>query len=142
MESAIPTPAELSEKPEVLVVDDERELLSLFSTMLNRWGYTPLTAADGVKAIEVLDQHPRIAAILLDLQLAGMSGIEVLREIRKRNPRTGVILLSGLADREIVDAALKLGAYDYVTKPPDFPALRNTLAACVSRLGNQLPLEP
>jgi len=73
-----------------------------------------------------------IGAVLLDLRLPGRGGMEVLREIHKKNPRTGVIMLSGLADREIARQAIKLGAFDYLTKPPDFPALQSTLIACLS----------
>jgi DNA-binding NtrC family response regulator len=124
--------APASDKPEVLVVDDEREFLSLFSKMLEMWGYAPLTAADGDKALELVDQHPGLGAVLLDLRLPGKGGMEVLREIQKRNPRTGVIMLSGLADREVARQAIKLGAFDYITKPPDFPALQSTLIACLS----------
>jgi DNA-binding NtrC family response regulator len=126
------TPPQPSDKPEVLIVDDEREFLALFSRMLEMWGYAPLTAADGDRALELVDQHPGLGAVLLDLRLPGRGGIEVLREIQKRSPRTGVIILSGLDDREIAREAIKLGAFDYVTKPPDFPALQSTLIACLS----------
>jgi DNA-binding response OmpR family regulator len=125
-------PAPHLDRAEVLVVDDEKEFLSLFSKMLDMWGYAPLTAADGDKALELIDQHPRVGAILLDLHLPGRDGIEVLREIQKRNPRTGVIMLSGRADRDVAREAIKLGAFDYVTKPPDFATLQNTLIACMS----------
>jgi DNA-binding NtrC family response regulator len=121
-----------SDKTEVLVVDDEREFLSMFSKMLDLWGYAPLTAADGDKALEMVDQHPELGAVLLDLRLPGKGGMEVLREIQKRNPRTGVIMLSGLADREVARQAIKLGAFDFVIKPPDFPTLQSTLIACLS----------
>lgn len=125
-------PVPPSDKAEVLVVDDEKEFLALFSRMLEMWGYVPLTAADGDRALELIDQHPGIGAVLLDLRLPGRGGMEILREIQKRNPRTGVIMLSGLADREIARQAIKLGAFDYVTKPPDFPTLQSTLMACLS----------
>jgi DNA-binding NtrC family response regulator len=126
------SPSPPSDKPEVLIVDDEREFLALFSKMLEMWGYAPLTATDGEKALELVDQHPGLGAVLLDLRLPGKGGMEILREIQKRNPRTGVIMLSGLADREVARQAIKLGAFDYVTKPPDFPALQSTLIACLS----------
>jgi DNA-binding NtrC family response regulator len=125
-------PTSYSDRTEVLVVDDEREFLSLFAKMLVTWGYAPLTAADGDKALELVEQHPGIGAVLLDLRLAGRGGMEVLRGIQKRNPRTGVIMLSALNDREIARKAIKLGAFDYVAKPPDFATLQSTLIACMS----------
>jgi DNA-binding NtrC family response regulator len=121
-----------SAKIEVLVVDDEREFLALFSKMLDLWGYTPLIAQDGDAALSMVDQHPGIAVVLLDVRMPGRGGMEVLKEIQERNPRTGVIMLSGLSDREIARQAIKMGAFDYVTKPPDFPTLQSTIIACLS----------
>jgi DNA-binding NtrC family response regulator len=120
------------ERSEILVVDDEEDFLTLLSKMLDMWGHTPLTAVDGEQAMEIIDSHPGIAAVLLDLRLPGKGGMEVLREVQKRNPRIGVIMLSGLSDREIARQAIKLGAFDYVTKPPDFPTLQSTIIACLS----------
>jgi DNA-binding response OmpR family regulator len=120
-----------SDRSEILIVDDEEEFLILFSKMLEIWGYTAITASDGDQALDIVDTHPGIAAALLDLRLPGKGGMEVLREIQKRNPRIGVIMLSGLADREIARQAIKLGAFDYVTKPPDFPTLQSTIIACL-----------
>jgi DNA-binding NtrC family response regulator len=125
------------ERSEILVVDDEEDFLTLFAKMLEMWGYTPLTAADGDTALEIVDTHPGVAAVLLDLRLPGKGGMEVLREIQKRNPKIGVIMLSGLADREIARQAIKLGAFDYVTKPPDFPTLQSTIIACLSHMEYQ-----
>jgi DNA-binding NtrC family response regulator len=125
-------PAPPSDKLEVLVVDDEREFLTLFSRMLDLWGYTPLIAQDGDEALALVDQHPGIAVVLLDVRMPGRGGMEVLKAIQQRNPRTGVIMLSGLSDREIAKQAIKMGAFDYVTKPPDFPTLQSTIIACLS----------
>src|SRR6185369_752777 len=71
-------PAPLSDKTEVLVVDDEKEFLSLFSKMLEMWGYLPLTAENGDRALELVEQHPELGAVLLDLRLPGRGGMEIL----------------------------------------------------------------
>jgi DNA-binding NtrC family response regulator len=125
-------PAPQSDKIEVLVVDDEREFLTLFSKMLDIWGYTPYVAVDGDEALDLIDQHPGIAVVLLDVRMPVRGGMEVLKEIQDRNPRMGVIMLSGLSDREIARQSIKMGAFDYVTKPPDFPTLQSTIIACLS----------
>jgi two-component system response regulator HydG len=119
-------------KIEVLVVDDEGEFLTLLSKMLNLWGYTPFVAQDGDAALALVHQHPGIAVILLDVRMPGRGGMEVLKEIHERNPKTGVIMLSGLSDREIARQAIKMGAFDYLTKPADFPTLQGTIIACLS----------
>jgi DNA-binding NtrC family response regulator len=130
-------PSPQSNNPEVLVVDDEREFLTLFSKMLNLWGYRPWVAADGEEALALIGRRPSIAVVLLDVRLPGRGGMEVLKEMRERNPRTGVIMLSALSDREIARQAIKMGAFDYVTKPPDFPTLQSTIIACLTHLEYQ-----
>ncbi len=128
---------EVEQVTKVLVVDDERDFLKLFSRMLALWGYSALIATDGDEALKLFEQQPDIAIVLLDIRLPGRGGLEVLREIQKRSPRTGVIVLSGLADREIARQAMKFGAFDYVTKPPDFPILHSTIVACLSHVEYQ-----
>jgi DNA-binding NtrC family response regulator len=125
-------PSPKSDRIEVLVVDDEREFLTLFSRMLTVWGYTPLVATNSEEAFALIAQHPGVAVVLLDVRLPGRGGLEVLKKMQERNPKMGVIMLSALADREIARQAIKMGAFDYITKPPDYPALRSTIVACVS----------
>jgi two-component system phosphate regulon response regulator PhoB len=102
----------------ILVVDDEPDISALVAYHLAREAYRVRTAADGVEALRAVDaESPDL--IVLDLMLPGMSGLEVLRELRHRPEAEGipVILLTARRGEEDRIAGLSLGADDYVAKP-------------------------
>jgi two-component system phosphate regulon response regulator PhoB len=102
----------------ILIVDDEPDVADLLKYHLHRAGYQTLTAGTGAKALE-LARNSRPEAIVLDLMLPGMSGLEVCRELRK-NPNTsslGVLMLTAKGQPTERINGLETGADDYVTKP-------------------------
>jgi len=102
----------------ILIVDDEPDVADLLKYHLHRAGYVTLTAGTGAKALE-LARNSRPEAIVLDLMLPGMSGLEVCRELRK-NPDTaslGVLMLTAKGQPTERINGLEIGADDYVTKP-------------------------
>ncbi len=102
----------------ILIVDDEPDVADLLKYHLHRAGYLTLTAGTGAKALEIARQS-RPEAIVLDLMLPGMSGLEVCRELRK-NPDTaslGVLMLTAKGQPTERINGLEIGADDYVTKP-------------------------
>ncbi len=119
----------------ILVVDDEPDITALVAYHLARAGYRVSTAANGQDALKAArDERPDI--VVLDLMLPGVSGYEVLRELRQRRDTAdvGVILLT--ARREEVDRVkgLTLGADDYLTKPFSPQELTLRVAALLRRL--------
>ncbi len=113
--------------PRILIVDDEAGMVDVLKGFLSSRGYLVSTAADGPEALQkVQDEAPD--AVLLDVNLPRMNGLEVLRRIRKSDPEVGVIMVSGLTDEETGRAAFALGAMAYLTKPVDFRALERRLA--------------
>ncbi len=120
------------EKATVLVVDDEEEILDMFSCALDQWGYAVITAKDGGEALQAIERTPRPALVLLDLRMPGKGGMEVLKEIRAKHPTTAVIMVTAISDRELAHHAIQLGAFDYVVKPLDLPALESLIIACLS----------
>ena len=76
----------------VLIVDDEEVLQDVLVTLLRKAGYKPLTAGSGEEALEIFEREP-IDLVLLDLMLPGMNGMDVLREIRKRDPDQVVVVV-------------------------------------------------
>jgi signal transduction histidine kinase/ActR/RegA family two-component response regulator len=101
----------------VLLVDDEELILKAGRTMLNDLGYTPLTAASGPEAVRVFEaQHEDIAAVILDLSMPGMSGYEVLQEIRRIQPEARVLIASGYSTAGIM-APLEDMVAAFVPKP-------------------------
>ncbi len=110
----------------VLIVDDEpvaRELLSEFLTVK---GYKVLTASDGKEALRRVKQD-RPHLILLDVRMPEMNGLDVLRQVREIDHEVGVIMVTAVNEEETGRQALKLGAFDYITKPLDFEYLERSL---------------
>jgi DNA-binding response OmpR family regulator len=103
-------------KQRVLVVDDERFFREAIREVLEGAGFEVVTAANGAEALEKAADEPFGVAVL-DIQLPGMSGLEVLELLRQKNERLRVIILSAHTEQEIVLEALRLGACDYIAKP-------------------------
>lgn len=120
------------DKYRVLVVDDDEVPLRAISDFLAENGYAALTAKDGREAIAAIGLDPSIAVVLLDLMMPQVGGIEALTEIGKLKPHPAVIMMTVLADQEVAQMAMKLGASDYLTKPIDFNALKASLSAAVN----------
>lgn len=106
-------------QPLILAVDDEPNNLILLQRMLKRY-FEVITASNGSMALTTLNEV-KVDVLLLDVMMPGMSGLDVLREIRQ-NPETAdlpVILISAMAEARDVAHGLELGANDYITKPID-----------------------
>jgi DNA-binding response OmpR family regulator len=105
-------------KPKILVVDDEPDALEVIAFKLKEAGYTPLTAADGLRAVALVREE-RPALVVLDLMLPQLDGLEVCKLLR-RDPATAdipIIMLTARAAEMDRIVGLELGADDYVTKP-------------------------
>ncbi|MHC4831842.1 MAG: sigma-54-dependent transcriptional regulator, partial [Planctomycetota bacterium] len=100
----------------VLVVDDEPNLRRVMSKELARAGFEVATAASGEEALAQLESQP-CDVLLLDLKMPGIGGLEVLRRLRRQGLGCEVIILTGHGSIDSVVEAMKLGAYDYLTKP-------------------------
>jgi len=80
------------------------------------------TAADGLEAMRIMDEHD-IDVVILDVKMPGLDGTEVLRKTKQKHPLVEVIMLTGHASVESAVEGLKLGAFDYISKPCDFSDL-------------------
>jgi len=115
----------MSEK--VLLVDDEVDFLELMEERLVARGIevsTSSSAEDALKRIET----DLFDAVILDLQMPGMDGLDALRQIKERRPEIQVILLTGHATVEKGVEAIKLGAMDFVEKPADLEVLQEKIS--------------
>lgn len=110
----------------VLIVDDEPETQEMLNAFLADKGYTAIQAADGEEALRKLKAE-RPHAMLLDLRLPGVSGLDVLRRLREVDREVAVIVVTAEADEEAGREALKRGAYDFLTKPVDLDYLERCL---------------
>lgn len=100
----------------VLVVDDEKLIRDIVADFLTLEGYTVRTASDGLSATAEL-QRSRYDVVITDLKMPNMGGLDLLAEIRRSNPETLTVVMTGFGTVESAIKAMKEGAYDYVLKP-------------------------
>ena len=105
-------------KGRILFVDDEAEILENLQELFQAQGYTADTVSNGLAALTHLSQAP-YDLVVTDVRMPDMSGIELLRQIKKRYPHVEVILMTGYASTETAIEAIRLGVYDYIEKPFD-----------------------
>jgi DNA-binding NtrC family response regulator len=116
----------------VLFADDEAHLRDLMQMELPRLGHEVTVCPDGTAALRALERGLYDAAIL-DLRMPGLTGIEVLSHIRQMSPETQVIILTGQATVDTAVQALRLGAFDYLTKPCKWAELEMILNRVAER---------
>ncbi len=114
-------------KIKVLVVDDEKQFAENLCRLLSFRDIDATAVFDGNQAIETLKSSTDLCAVVLDIKMPGMDGIETLGKIKKINPEIEVIMLTGHADIESGTQAIRKGAYDYLMKPCDIEALAEKL---------------
>ena len=112
----------MPKKPAVLIVDDEQKLCYYLGKEFLRKGYAAYAAHDSKEALKALEKD-HVDVVLLDIILRDENGLDVLREIHRDYPSTHVIMLTGNATVETAIESMKLGAYDYLTKPYNFNEL-------------------
>ena len=114
----------------VLVVDDEANMRRVLGALLRRGGYEVLEAPDGQAALTCLDEE-RVDAVLSDLKMPHMNGLELLEATRQRHARVPVILLTAHGTIGSAVEALKRGAFDYLTKPFDPDEIQQVVAKAI-----------
>jgi len=111
----------------ILVVDDDKTHRIMLKTMLKQWGWHIEEADDGTTAIEAVHSKP-FDAILMDVRMTKLDGIEALRRIHAYNPAIPVVIMTAYSSVDAAVEAIKIGAHDYLTKPLDFERLKLTMA--------------
>jgi DNA-binding NtrC family response regulator len=100
----------------IMIVDDEEVLQDVLGVLVRREGHTALAARSGEAALELLERE-EVDLVLLDLMLPGMSGIQVLREVRRREPDQVVVVITAYSSIENAIEAMREGAFHYIPKP-------------------------
>jgi CheY-like chemotaxis protein len=117
----------------ILVVDDEPHIADLFRQRFRRESrqgtFVMHFATSGAEALDRLAQEiqPRLAAVLSDINMPGMDGLELLGEIKQRRPDLPVMMVTAYGDDERRRRAAELGAVEFITKPVDFDQLKEQL---------------
>jgi DNA-binding response OmpR family regulator len=116
----------------ILVVDDEPNVRLVFRTALEASGYKLSTAAEGKSALDLVQQDPP-DLILLDLQMPGSDGMDVLRQLREGGNNVPVVIITAHGSVPHAVQAMKLGAIDFLAKPISPEALRNVVNEVIQR---------
>jgi len=116
----------------VLVVDDERSMRELLAIMLRQAGHDVTLAEGGEQAVEVL-KNESFDLVITDLRMRKVDGLGVLRAAKEHSPSAVVLVVTAFASTETAVEAMKLGAYDYVTKPFKLEEIKLTIANALER---------
>ena len=116
----------MTTQPLILIGDDDQPHRSMLRTVLRGWGYGVEEADDGTTAVALVRERA-FDVVLTDVRMAHMDGITTLSQIRAWNPAIPVLIMTAWSSVESAVDALRLGAYDYLTKPLDFDVLRLSL---------------
>ncbi|MEO6058329.1 MAG: sigma-54 dependent transcriptional regulator [Gemmatimonadales bacterium] len=117
----------------LLLVDDDEEACRLLAEVLEREAYIVVPALSVDEALEQVEQAGPFDAVLTDLRMPGKSGLDLLRVLRERDPGALVLMLTAFGDAAAAGEAIRAGAYDFISKPYDLAALRETLARSLGR---------
>ena len=110
----------------ILVVDDEATVRELVVSQLDFLGFPARHTEDGEEALGIASSDKPPALVLLDIEMPGISGVELLSRIKEINEDIQVVMVSGLRDLSTVRECLRIGAYDYIGKPFELEDLHNT----------------
>jgi DNA-binding response OmpR family regulator len=122
-----------SELATVLVVDDEPSVSDMLCEDLSELRYKCIKASTGEEALRKLSTD-NFDAILLDLKLPGISGMDVLKEVKINQPETRVIVVTAARDAQTAVEAMKVGAVDYITKPFELKRINSSIEAALDKL--------
>ncbi len=122
----------------ILVVDDEADIKPLFEQRFRketqRGEFNLAFAYSGTEAFGYMQQHPsELVLILTDINMPGMNGMELLRQIRARftSPPPVIVMITAYSDDALYEQAMRYGANDFLTKPLDFGMLKNKLKVLI-----------
>lgn len=116
----------MEDKRRILIVDDESGAREGLRELVAGWDFIAEQAGDGTEALQLLETF-RPHLVITDLVMPGMSGLELLRQVRCKSDRTAVVILTAQGSIHSAVDSIKEGAYDYITKPVDIVRLKHTL---------------
>lgn len=117
----------------VLIVDDDKIIRLSLCEILQNNGFLPVDVSSGRQAIELFKKEIP-DAVLLDLKMPGMDGIETMQELKRIDPDIPIIIITAYGDVDAAVGAIKLGAYDFIVKPPKFDRLLLTLKRAIEKM--------
>ena len=122
----------MSSGPKILVVDDEERFRTIMAKLLAVRGLEVSTIGEGEEALKAMREES-YDVIILDVRMPGMTGIQVMTELRKLDPFIEVIIMTGYASVDTAKKIMELGAYDYLLKPYNIDELMEKIEAAYDR---------
>jgi two-component system response regulator PilR (NtrC family) len=116
----------------ILVVDDELSMREFLKILLEKEGYRVTTAAEGKTALLLAEQH-HFDLMISDIRMPGMSGLELLAQLKQLQADIGVIMITAFASPDDAVSAMKHGAFDYITKPFNVDEIKNVVRAVLKK---------
>ncbi|NDY71236.1 response regulator [Desulfobacter hydrogenophilus] len=116
-----------------LLVDDEKPFIDTLAQRLRQRGFAVICAFSGMEALNQLDNDDTIEVVVLDVIMPGMDGIETIKRLKEKHPTVEVIMLTGHSTIHYAVEAIKLDAFDYLTKPCNINQLISKAEQAVSR---------
>lgn len=116
----------------VLIVDDDKIIRLSLSEILRNNGFLPVDVSSGGQALRFFEEE-KPSAVILDLKMPVMDGIEVLQELKRIDPYIPIIIITAYGDVDTAVEAIKLGAYDFIVKPPKLDRLILTLKRAIEK---------
>jgi DNA-binding NtrC family response regulator len=107
----------------ILVVDDEVDILTIFSEQLSKWGYHPIVAQNGDEGIKKFKEHP-IDLTISDIKMPTVDGMTFLHRLKRHDENAIVIMVTGYPSIDSAVSSIKEGAYDYLVKPINIDDLK------------------
>ena len=111
----------------VFLVDDEETVRGIGAEMLKELGFAVITASDGREAVEIFEQTPEIALVILDLTMPHMDGEQCFRELRRLRPNLKVIMSSGYNEQEVTQRFMGKGLAGFIQKPYSMSVLKEAI---------------
>ncbi len=118
----------------ILIADDDKTVRDFLQKYLNQKGFAQvISVGSGEEAVKKVETE-NIKLVFLDVKMPGLTGIDVLRQIKKIKKDVGVIMITGYPEEEVTKEAIKEGAYDYIIKPFDLAYLELSLLSKIAMM--------
>ena len=123
----------MDEKKSLLIVDDEPNIRRVLEAVFTKDGYRVRTAENGRKALDIVATEPGLNVVICDLIMPDMNGVEVLEAAKEINPRLSLVMITAHGTIKTAVDAMKLGAFDYITKPFDMDEIKLVVKNALER---------
>lgn len=121
------------ESPTILIADDEPNIRRVLEAMFQKEGYNVFTAENGRKALDLIKENRNTDVLISDLIMPDMNGVELLEIVRENNPQVSVVMITAHGTIKTAVDAMRMGAFDYVTKPFDLDELKTLVKKAIER---------